>query len=138
MAGLVMTFAGTVLAQSPSPQQRQAAVLRSSRIFADEQTQNPNQKQSPEVDEGSVVRVSTSLITVPAVVMDRNGRYIGNLRKEDFKIYEDGVEQNLAYFASVEKPCIADLMSAARPSLSFHKSAMPPTRSSAACGLTIA
>src|SRR5713226_1416310 len=110
MAGLVMTFAGTVLAQSPSPQQRQAPVLRSSRIFADEQTQNPNQKQSPEVDEGSVVRVSTSLITVPAVVMDRNGRYIGNLRKEDFKIYEDGVEQNLAYFASVEKPFTVALM----------------------------
>ena len=80
MAGLVMTLAGTVLAQSPSPQQRRAPVLRSSRIFSNEQTQNPNEKQSPEVDEGSVLRVSTSLITVPAVVMDRNGRYIGNLR----------------------------------------------------------
>ena len=110
MAGFVMTFAGTVLAQSPSPQQRQAPVLRSSRIFSDEQTRNPNQKQSPEVDEGSVVRVSTSLITVPAVVMDRNGRYIANLRKEDFKIYEDGVEQNLTYFASVEKPFTVALM----------------------------
>lgn len=50
------------------------------------------------------------MITVPAIVMDRNGRYIANLRKEDFKIYEDGVEQNLAYFASVERPFTVALM----------------------------
>ncbi len=111
MAGLVMTFTGAALAQSPSSQQpRRPPVLRSSGVYSNDQSQNPNQKQSAEVDEGSVVRVSTSLISVPAVVMDRNGRYIANLRKEDFKIYEDGVEQNLAYFASVEKPFTVALM----------------------------
>ncbi|HVS20355.1 MAG TPA: VWA domain-containing protein, partial [Pyrinomonadaceae bacterium] len=46
----------------------------------------------------------------PAVVMDRNGRYFANLRKEDFSIYEDGVEQSVAYFASVEKPFTVALM----------------------------
>ena len=96
-------------AQSPQ-QQRQAPVLRSSSVYSNDQSETPNQKRSAEIDEGSVVRVSTSLITVPAVVMDRNGRYIGNLRKEDFKIYEDGVEQNLAYFASVEKAFTVALM----------------------------
>ena len=50
------------------------------------------------------------LITVPAIVMDRNGRYIGNLRKEDFTIYENGVEQNLSYFMSIEKPFTVALM----------------------------
>ncbi|MEK6334439.1 MAG: VWA domain-containing protein [Acidobacteriota bacterium] len=108
--GLIMTFAGAALAQSPSPQQvRKPPVLRSSRIDSNDQSQR-NETQSPDVDEGSVVRVSTSLISVPAVVMDRNGRYIANLRKEDFKIYEDGVEQGLAYFASVEKPFTVALM----------------------------
>lgn len=106
-----MTFAGAALAQHPSPEQiRKPPVLRSSRVFSNDQTQKPNEQQSPDADEGSVVRVSTSLISVPAVVMDRNGRYIANLRKEDFKIYEDGVEQNLAYFASVEKPFTVALM----------------------------
>ena len=79
----------------------------------------PSQKQNApnndpngpgEVDEDSVVRVTTSLITVPAVVMDRNGRYIGNLRKEDFQVFEDGGEQTVAYFASVEKPFTVALM----------------------------
>src|SRR5213075_1837403 len=68
------------------------------------------ESQPQEVDENSVLRVSTSLITVPAVVMDRNGRYIGNLRKEDFQIFEDGVEQKVTYFAPVEKPFTVALM----------------------------
>ena len=42
--------------------------------------------------------------------MDRNGRYIANLRKEDFRIYEDGVEQNVAYFGSIEKPFTVALL----------------------------
>ena len=61
------------------------------------------EEKEPEVDEDDVVRVSTSLITIPAEVVDRNGRYAGNLRREDFKVFENGVEQELTYFASVEE-----------------------------------
>ena len=63
-----------------------------------------------EIDENDVVRVSTNLITVPAEVMDHNGRYIGNLRKEDFRIFENGVEQQLSYFAAVEQPFTVALL----------------------------
>jgi Ca-activated chloride channel family protein len=72
--------------------------------------QNTAGADEPEIDENDVVRVSTSLITVPAEVMDRNGRYIGNLRKEDFRIFENGVEQELSYFASVEQPFTVALL----------------------------
>lgn len=47
---------------------------------------------------------------MPAVVMDRQGRYVANLRKDDFKIYEDSVEQQVSYFASVEKPFTVALL----------------------------
>lgn len=57
-----------------------------------------------EVGEGDVVRVETALVTIPVSVMDRNGRYIPDLRQQDFHIFEDGVEHEVAYFASVEKP----------------------------------
>lgn len=53
---------------------------------------------------------SPTLITIPTVVMDRNGRYVANLRKEDFKIYDDGVEQQVSYFAPIEKPFTVALM----------------------------
>lgn len=62
-------------------------------------------KNSPqEVGEDEVVRVSTTLVTLPVAVQDRDGRYIPDLRKENFKVYENGVEQQVAYFAATEKP----------------------------------
>jgi len=64
----------------------------------------------PEIEENDIVRVSTSLITVPAEVLDRSGRYIGSLQKEDFRVYENGVEQQVAYFASVEQPFTVALL----------------------------
>ncbi|HEX8775231.1 MAG TPA: VWA domain-containing protein [Pyrinomonadaceae bacterium] len=57
-----------------------------------------------EVGEGDVVRVSTALVSVPVSVMDRAGKYVPDLRQRDFRIFEDGVEQEVSYFASVEKP----------------------------------
>jgi Ca-activated chloride channel family protein len=36
--------------------------------------------------------------------MDRNGRYITSLHKADFQILEDGIEQEVAFFAPVEQP----------------------------------
>src|ERR1041385_5922527 len=53
---------------------------------------------------------SASLVTVPAVVMDRNGRYVANLKRDDFRVYEDGVEQQLVYFNSIEKPFTVTLI----------------------------
>ena len=63
-----------------------------------------------EVDAGDVIRVNTTLVTLPVSVMDRDGRYIPNLRKEDFRLWEDNVEQNVAVFSSVDKPFSVVLM----------------------------
>ncbi|HEV7474116.1 MAG TPA: VWA domain-containing protein [Pyrinomonadaceae bacterium] len=63
-----------------------------------------------EVDAGDVIRVDTTLVTIPVSVTDRDGRYIPNLRKEDFRLWEDGTEQNVAFFASVDKPFSLVLM----------------------------
>ena len=60
-----------------------------------------------EVDESEVIRVDTTLVTLPVSVMDRQGKYIPDLRKEDFRIYEDGVEHEVAYFSTVEKPLMS-------------------------------
>ena len=42
--------------------------------------------------------------------MDRSGRFIGSLRKDDFLIYENGVEQQVSYFGSVEQPFTVALL----------------------------
>jgi Ca-activated chloride channel homolog len=57
-----------------------------------------------DVGEDEVVRVNTTLVTIPVSVMDRNGKYVPSITQDEFRIYEDGVEQQLTYFATVEKP----------------------------------
>ena len=51
-----------------------------------------------EVGEDDVVRVDAELVTLTATVTDRRGRYVANLKQNDFAVYEDGVRQELAYF----------------------------------------
>ena len=73
--------------------------------------QSPTVNSGPEeVEAGDVIRVDTTLVTLPVSVTDRNGRYIPNLTKEDFRLWEDGVEQQVAFFASVDKPFSVVLM----------------------------
>ncbi len=57
-----------------------------------------------ETVEDDVIRVDTSLVTVPVTVLDRSGRYVPYLRRQDFRLFEDGVEQKIAYFAAVDHP----------------------------------
>ena len=64
----------------------------------------PKSNEPEEFGEGDILRVDTTLVSIPVSVMDRNGKFIPNLRQEDFHIWENGVEQRVAYFASVDKP----------------------------------
>ena len=73
-----------------------------------------------EVEAGDIIRVDTTLVTIPVSVMDRDGRYVPNLRKEDFRIWEDDVEQDVAFFASVDKPFSVVLMLDTSPSTQFR------------------
>ncbi len=60
---------------------------------------------APTTDEdGEILNVETSLVTIPVSVFDRNGLYIPNLRRTDFKIFDNGTEQEIAYFGTSDKP----------------------------------
>jgi Ca-activated chloride channel family protein len=53
-----------------------------------------------ENSQDEVVKIDTTLVTLPVSVMDRHGKFMMDLRQEQFHIYEDGVEQEIAYFAA--------------------------------------
>ncbi|MEP6636213.1 MAG: VWA domain-containing protein [Acidobacteriota bacterium] len=81
-------------------------VLGGSNTSGDKPTGNPSATANgpEEVEAGDVIRVETTLVTLPVSVTDRDGKYIPNLTKSDFRLWEDGVEQQVAFFASVDKP----------------------------------
>ena len=73
-----------------------------------------------EVGEGDVVRIDTNLVTVPVSVLDRDGRFISDLRRQQFNVLENGVEQKVAYFESTEKPFTVALLLDTSGSTFFH------------------
>lgn len=71
-------------------------------------------------DEDDVIRVETNLVTMPVSVLDRDGRFISGLQQRDFKIFENGVEQKVDYFQSVEQPFTVVLLIDVSPSTQFR------------------
>ena len=51
-----------------------------------------------------VIKVNTTLVSVPVIVSDRDGRYIPDLKQADFGILQDGKDQKIDFFAAVEEP----------------------------------
>lgn len=70
--------------------------------------------------EEEIIRVDTDLVTTPVSVMDRNGRFIPGLKKKDFKIYENGAQQQITFFQSEETPFTVILMIDTSPSTKYH------------------
>ena len=98
---LSLVLAATAANQDPpaNRQQRPRTVGQ-----GNSNTSPPANPPGEEVDEGDIVRVETQLVSVPAVVTDRNGRPLTGLRLENFAVLEDGKPQTVTNFATTETP----------------------------------
>ena len=63
-----------------------------------------------ELGDGDTVSVETNLVALPVVVNDRGGRYVPDLKAEEFAVEEDGAPQKVAFFATVSEPFSVVLM----------------------------
>ena len=65
--------------------------------------ENPN--EPAELDEGDIIRVDSQLVTLNTSVVDRGtSRGVTGLRQPDFRLFEDGEEQNILQFDSSSAP----------------------------------
>ena len=75
-----------------------------------QQAPQPSATPPPEPENIETLKTDTDLVTVPLIATDRNGLYITDLRQEEFKISEDGVPQEIAFFGQVSAPFHVVLM----------------------------
>ncbi|HEY6802682.1 MAG TPA: VWA domain-containing protein [Pyrinomonadaceae bacterium] len=62
-----------------------------------------------------VIKVDSNLVSVPVIVSDREGRYVPNLKVDDFKLFDNSSEQKITYFDAAEEPLnIAILLDTSR------------------------
>lgn len=64
--------------------------------------QRPRKVFPKEQEPEDVLRFDTDLVSVDITAIDNEGRPVKNLRQEDFKVYSDGVEQQISFF-QIEK-----------------------------------
>ncbi len=87
-----------------------AAPLFAQQIAAPPQTpQQSAPPQTPADDEDDVVRITTNLVQIDAVVTDKNGNQITDLRPEDFEIFENNRAQPITNFSYIDNtPAASD------------------------------
>jgi VWFA-related protein len=56
------------------------------------------------------IHVDVPLVTVPVMVTTKNGQFISNLKKENFKVLEDGVPQTISDFKIEQAPITAVML----------------------------
>lgn len=54
--------------------------------------------------------VNAPLVQVPVMVVTKNGQFVPGLKKDNFKVFEDGVQQNISNFSQQEAPITAVLL----------------------------
>ena len=76
----------------------------------DEPLPEPVKRKPPEGLADYSMRVDVPLVNVDVMVMTKNGAFIGGLRKENFRVLEDGVPQKVTSFSQSEAPITAVLL----------------------------
>jgi VWFA-related protein len=90
---LVLAIAGTLLVSSLAPSLPPASAPRA----------------AAEADKFKL-RADVDLVLVEATVRDQDGSIVNNLTRENFHLYEDGVEQPIRYFSRDELPLAVALV----------------------------
>ena len=74
---------------------------------------NTQQKQAP------AIRVTVERVNVGMIVTDRDGRFVDGLRREDFRVFDNGAEQTITDFLSVTEPAQVLLLIESGPAVVF-------------------
>ena len=91
----------------------------------DDKNSKANSSQIPVSDDPAaetddeIINIESALVTIPVSVYDRNGIYIPGLSQSNFKIFENGTEQEIAYFGTSDKPFTIIMLIDTSPSTTY-------------------
>jgi VWFA-related protein len=66
--------------------------------------QTQQQSAIPESEAQAKIRVNSDLVVLPVIVKDRNGNLVPDLQKQEFRVFDDKVEQSIDVFAAEATP----------------------------------
>jgi VWFA-related protein len=77
---------------------------------------------APQAGDDETIKLDATLVNIPVLVSDRSGRYVPQLSESDFLLYEDGAQQQVAFFANEEVPFNVALVLDMSPSTADNQS----------------
>lgn len=69
-----------------------------------DRSQQPAPRGTPQSDAQTRIRVNTSLVVLPVTVKDRAGNLVADLQRNEFRVFEDNVEQKIEVFSAEAFP----------------------------------
>src|SRR5262245_51072751 len=81
----------------------------SQKIFIEPRSRAPVNETVP-AGQPAHLRVEASVVLVPASVTTDMGMRVNGLRRESFRVFEDGVEQPVTYFSMEDAPVSIGLL----------------------------
>lgn len=82
-----------------------------------------SKEQSPPVSDEDVVRITTNLVQVDAIVTDKNGKPVADLKPDEIEIFEDGKRQKISHFSFISNaPAISQTVKRAGTSSERQRS----------------
>jgi VWFA-related protein len=84
--------------------------------------QGPLQPPPPqeEGEEPYTLRVDVPVVNVDITVVDKKGNFVTGLQREHFRVYQDGIEQEVVAFAPATAPLTTVLLVEANPALGYY------------------
>jgi len=104
VAALVIACAAILRSQSPAQDAQSNKPDTPAPVPGAQQPTPPDgQTPAPAPGQGRIV-FSVNQVVVPVTVKDSSGRLVADLTKDEFRIFEDNVEQRVAYFSNEAFP----------------------------------
>jgi len=91
------------LPQTPSRSQQRLPTKRTTRQEPAPEA-SPESPSSAEQQEVETLKIDTNLVTVPVIASSVDGNYLPDLQQSEFSVSEDGVKQEVSFFATVNAP----------------------------------
>lgn len=87
-------------------------LLLSQLVFAQSNRTVPTPQANPSLadDKEETIKIDSTLVTIPVSVINDEGKYLLALTQKDFRLFEEGRQQEITNFASIEVPVSVVLM----------------------------
>jgi VWFA-related protein len=107
-SGTVAQSQGEQKPQSPVPKTQPPVQAQDSSLAQDPAAAAQNQPAPPDeqrlTDARAKITVNTNLVVVPVTVKDGSGRLVPDLNRDEFRVFEDNVEQRIDVFTAEAFP----------------------------------